>query len=265
MFADAVTAALAGPLIVAGAAKVLTPPHRLDWPFGSGPLRPPWGPRLTGAAELAAAAAIVAVPGRPAALLALVAYLALTAVAFRLRGTRCACFGPARLASVGRARIGQNLAAALVAAAVLAVGPGYEPAVRTAAAGGAAAATLTAVLLIDRRARRREDAAVPAHPDRPIMGVRIYVTETCPSCRSLRQLLQIMEPARRDAIVMITIGDAEALPEPVTGLGVPCGVAIDASGEQVGSPAEGIGAVKALVDGITVRHTRGAREDTHVG
>ena len=258
MFADAVTAALAGPLIVAGGAKLLTPPHRLDWPIGSGPLRPPRGPRVAGAAEIAAAAGIAAVPGRPAALIAMVAYLSLTAAAWRLRGTRCACFGAARLASVGWARIGQNGAAALVAAAVLAVGPGFEPAVRAAAAGAAAAAVLTAVLVVDRWARRAGEEAAPAYHDRPVTGVRIYVTDGCPSCRSLKQLLRAMEPARRDAIVMTTIGDDEELPAPVSGLGVPCGVALDASGERVGAPAEGIGAVKALVDGITVGSVRSA-------
>jgi hypothetical protein len=259
MIVDAVTAALAGPLIVAGAAKLLASPGGLDWPVRTGPLRAPWGPRLTGAAEAAVALAIVAVPGRPAALAALLAYLALTAAAFGLRGRRCACFGLARMASVGRAHIGLNAVAALVAAVTLAAGPGSEPFTRAVIAATAAAVTLAAVLLLDRRAGRDESAAAAAPAagcDQQVMGVRIYTTDACPSCRSLKHLLEAMEPVRRDAVVMVPVGPGEKLPGPLSGLGVPCALAVGESGEPVCSPVAGIGAVKALVDSIVIRNAR---------
>jgi len=219
-----------------------------------------------GRTRAAAAAAIVAVPGRPAPLVALLAYLALTAVAFGLRGTRCACFGLARLASVGRAHIGVNAAAALVAAVALAAGPGSEPLVRAATGTGAAAVTLAVVVLLDRRARRAERTPAAAPCDRTISGVRMYVTDGCPSCRALKQLLETVEPARREAVVAIPVERGAKLPAPVTGMGVPCAVGVDESGEPVCSPVEGIGAVKALVDGIAVRTSPGARgrEDARV-
>lgn len=263
MFVDAATAVLAGPLIVAGAAKVLTSPDELDWPITSGPLRTPWGPRLTGAAEMAAALAIVTVPGRGAALIALFAYLTLTAMAVALRGARCACFGMARLASVGRVHMGLNAAAALVAAVALAVGPGSEPVVRAASGGVAAAVTLAAVLVLDRRARRIESTAAAVGYDQPIAEVRIYVTDDCPSCRSLKALLQTVERARLDAVVLTRIESGKELTGPVSGLGVPCAVAFGESGDQVGSPVVGIGAVKALVDGIVIRNARSG-EDVRV-
>ncbi|GLZ06803.1 hypothetical protein Acsp03_42690 [Actinomadura sp. NBRC 104412] len=253
MLADIVLALTAGPLLAAGTAKAAAPADRIDWPLRSGPLRPPWGPRLTGAAETAAATAIVLVPGRTAAIVALLGYLALTAVALRLRGARCACFGVARLASVGRAHIGLNAGGALVAASALAAGPGSEPVARTAAGAVAAVVTLGAVLLADRRSRRDGDAAC----DRPITGVLMYLAEDCPSCRSLKQLLETVEPARREAVVMLPAVRGTPLPAPVAGLAVPCAVGVDDSGTPVCPPVEGIGAVKALVDGITVRNVRG--------
>ncbi|MBC6459920.1 hypothetical protein [Actinomadura sp. HBU206391] len=256
MLVDAVTAALAGPLIVAGAAKLLASPGGIDWPVRTGPLRAPWGPRLTGGAEAAMALAIVAVPGRPAALAALLAYLALTAAALGLRGRRCACFGLARLASVGRAHIGLDAVAALVAAVTLAAGPGSEPFTRAVTAAAAAAVTLAAVLLLDRRARRDESAATAAGCDQQVIAVRIYTTDDCPSCRSLKQLLETMEPARRDAVVTVPVGPGEELPGPLSGLGVPCALAVGESGEPVCTPVAGIGAVKALVDGIVIRNAR---------
>lgn len=264
MFVDAATAVLAGPLIVAGVAKVLTAPDELDWPISSGPLRKPWGPRLTAAAELAAALAIVTVPGRGAALIALLAYLTLTAVAFALRNTRCACFGMARLASVGRVHVGLNAVAALVATVALAAGPGSEPLVRAVSGGAAAAVTLAAVLVLDRGARRTESTAATGDHDQPIIEVRIYVSDDCPSCRSLKALLATVEAARRDAVVLTRIESGKELTGPLSGLGVPCAVAVGESGEQVGSPVVGIGAVKALVDGIVIRNVR-SRDDVRVG
>jgi hypothetical protein len=256
MIADAVTAALAGPLMVAGAAKLLASPSGLDWPIRTGPLRSPRGPRLTGAAEVAGAVAIITVPGRPAALLALLCYLALTGMAFALRGRRCACFGLARLASVGRTHTGLNAVATLPAAAALVAGPGTEPLVRAVSGCGAAAITLTAVVLLDRRARRAESKAAAVGCEEQILGVRIYIADDCPACRSLKRLLDTVEPARREAVVMITVERHGERPGPLSGLNVPYAVAVGQSGEPVCSPAEGIGAVKALVDDIVIRNDR---------
>lgn len=261
MVADVVTAALAGPLGVAGAAKLLASPRGLDWPIRTGPLRSPWGPRLTGAAEVAGALAVITVPGRPAALVALLFYLGLTGLAFALRGRRCACFGLARLASVGRTHTGLNAVAALAAATALVAGPGMEPRVRTVSGCAAAAVTLTAVVLLDRRARRGESTAV-ADCEEQIRGVRIYVADDCPACRSLKELLETVEPARRDAVVMITVDRNGERTGSLSGLGVPYAVAVGGSGEPVCSPAGGIGAVKALVDGIVIRNDRNT-EDVH--
>lgn len=258
MFFDIVIAALAGPLLIAGAAKLFTPPRKLDWPFKSGVLRPPWGPRLTGATETTAAVAIVAAPGRLAALIALLAYLALTVVAYALRGERCACFGLARLASVGRVHIGANAIAALAAVVALVAGPGSELIVRAAAGVGAAVVTLATALILDRRREQvRDTGAAPC--GQQVTAVRLYVTDGCPSCRSLKQLLETVEPARREAVTTTVVERGEKLPGPLSELGVPCALGVDASGEPVCSPAEGIGAVKALIDGITVRSREGAR------
>ncbi|TDD72477.1 hypothetical protein [Actinomadura rubrisoli] len=254
MFSTIVAGVLAGPLAVAGAAKILTPSGRLAWPFRRGVLRPPWGPRLAGTAEVAGAAALIALPARPAAAAGLAAYAALTVTAYRLKGERCACFGPARLASVGRTHLGANAAGTALAALALAAGPGGPGLpVRAGIGAAASAATLGAVLALDRRARKAEMTAAPRPCAEAITGVRLYLTEGCPSCRALKQLLETVEPARREAVATTLIGRGEKLPEPLSGMGVPCAVGVGASGEPVCAPAEGIGAVKALVDTITVR------------
>ncbi|WP_242900869.1 hypothetical protein [Actinomadura terrae] len=271
---DALAGLLAGPLAVAGAAKALVPSGRLVWPFRQGPLRPPWGPRLTGIAELTLAVAVVALPTGPAAAVVLAAYTALTGIAYQLRGQRCVCFGPARLASVGRVHVGANAAAAGLALIALAASEGAESslAVRLGAAATAAVATVAAVLLIDRRAdgehttrspggtRTPEEAPAAVEPcPEEITGVRVYLTEGCPSCRVLGRLLETVDPARRAAVTTVLAGRGDTLPEPLTGLGFPCAVGIGASGAPVCDPAEGVGAVKALVDRVAVR----AAADSH--
>ncbi|MBT2213839.1 hypothetical protein [Actinomadura sp. NEAU-AAG7] len=263
---DALPGLLAGPLAVAGAAKALVPSGRLAWPFERGILRSPWGPRLTGAAETTLAVALVALPAGPAAAIALAAYTALAGIAYRLRGRRCVCFGAARLASVGRVHVGANAGAAGLALIALAASGGAGggaggggTAVRIGAAVASAVATVAIVLLVDRRAGGGSDAppseeSPSVEPcDEVITGVRIYLAEGCPSCRALGRLLETVGPARRAAVTTTLVGRGAALPAPLTGMGFPCAVGTGASGAPVCDPAEGVGAVKALVDRVAVR------------
>jgi hypothetical protein len=247
---DVVVAGLAGPLAVAGLAKLVTPPQKLKWPIKAGALRPPHGPRLAGLTEVAAAVAIVLLPGRMAAVVALAVYALLTAAAYAMRGQECACFGVARLAAVGRLHIGVNAGAALVAAVVaLTSPPGTQPALRAGIFLLAAGVTFGAVLVASRR--RDAQDAVPSCGEQ-VSAVRLYVSDNCPACSSLKQLLAAMEPARRDAITTIVVDLKEPLPESVSGLGVPCAMGLNAAGEPICSPVSGIGAVKAFVDTIGV-------------
>jgi len=244
------TAALAGPLAVAGGAKLVTAPNRLSWPFRIGLLRAPYGPRLVGSAELAAALAIVVLPGRAAMLVALAAYAVLTVVAFAMKGQKCACFGVARLANVGRLHVGANAAATVLATVLVVAGP-TETSVLGGSAVGllAALTTLVAVLLVDRRRRDAQEAVPPC--EERVSGVLLYVSGHCPACRSLMQVLGSMEPARRDAIRTTVIDSDKELPESLSGLGVPCAIPLDAAGQPICAPASGIGGVKALINTIT--------------
>jgi len=244
------TAALAGPLAVAGGAKLVTAPNRLSWPFRIGLLRAPYGPRLVGSAELAAALAIVVLPGRAAMLVALAAYAVLTVVAFAMKGQKCACFGVARLANVGRLHVGANAAATVLATVLVVAGP-TETSVLGGSAVGllAALTTLVAVLLVDRRRRDAQEAVPPC--EERVSGVLLYVSGNCPACRSLKQVLVSMEPARRDAIRTTVIDSDKELPESLSGLGVPCAIPLDAAGQPICAPASGIGGVKALINTIT--------------
>lgn len=252
---DVVVAALAGPLAAAGVAKLITPASESNWPISKGLLARPYGPPVVAAAEITAAGVLVLLPGRAAAALAVVSYAALAVAARVLRGNRCACFGMARLSAVGRTHIAANAAGGLAAAIALVGGPGARPGLRTAIAVAAAAATLGAVLALDRHrdsrdARASRDAASGC--GQRVYGVRLYTSDGCPSCRSLRQLLADIEPARRNAVTTVVLGRGEDLPEPLAGLGVPAAVAVDATGEPVCTPVSGIGPVKALVDSVTL-------------
>jgi hypothetical protein len=252
---QAALAALAGPLIAGGAAKLLTPADRLAWPFRSGPLRAPRGPKLAGGAELATAAGLVLLPGRAAPTAALAAYGTLTAVAQSLHGERCACFGAARLATVGRAHVGANAAGAAVAAALLAPRLPARPRLRGTVAAAAAAATAAGVLVADRRrAKAEQEAAAEATAgcDSTVAGVRLYVSANCPACRALRQLIGEMEPARRERVETNVVEGGSEMPPDMAEMSVPAAVPVDGSGEAVCTPVSGIGAVKALIDTIVI-------------
>ncbi|MFE2636121.1 hypothetical protein ACFXKF_15260 [Streptomyces scopuliridis] len=251
---QAALAALAGPLLAGGAAKVLTPADRLAWPYRSAALRAPHGPRLAGGAELGAAAALVLLPGRAAPAAALLTYGALTAVAQSLRGQRCACFGAARLATVGRSHVGANALAATAAAVLLTADLPARPRLRGVAAAASAAVTATAVLIADRRRAAAEATAERAveHSTEPVGGVQLYVSDNCPACRALKQLLGAMEPVRRARVETTVVSSGSELPPEMADMSVPCATAVDPAGRPVRAPVSGIGAVKALIDTITI-------------
>ena len=246
---DVVLAVLAGPLLVAGAAKVGVRGDRLSWPVHRGPLRAPVGPRLVGASEVLAAVAIVVVPGRAAAVIALTAGVALTAVSWVIRGRDCACFGVARLAAVGRPHVIANAFATATALAVLVGGPGVHPVSRAWVALTSAAVVSGVVLALDRRTRH---GGTTTRCRERISAVRLYTSAGCPSCRAVRRLVDAMEPARRDAVDVVVLAEGENPPQDTGITGVPAAIGLGTTGEQVCAAALGVGAVKALVDSITV-------------
>ncbi|MGW1275172.1 hypothetical protein, partial [Streptomyces sp. NPDC002491] len=75
-----------------------------------------------------------------------------------------------------------------------------------------------------------------------------------------KHLLAAGEPQRLAAVTMVTVAREAELPGALHGLGVPCAVGLDDAGQPVCAPASGIGAVKALVDAVTLTGTpAGAR------
>ncbi|MEG8275809.1 hypothetical protein [Streptomyces sp. AHA2] len=248
---DMAVAALAGPLLVSGVAKAVTPAEQLDWPVGSGPLAAPDGPRLVGAAELVAATVALVAPGRLAALAPAGSYAALTVAAHRMRGTKCACFASARLAAIGRTHVRANATMSLLAAVAAAAGPERRFLVRAGTAVLSAATTYGVVRALDRRAEQNSEATAQACQER-VSAVRLYVSDDCPACRSLKHLLRFMEPARRDAVSTTVVSGESELPPEMTDLGVPCAQGLDARGEPVCPPVAGIGGVKALIDSVTL-------------
>jgi hypothetical protein len=240
---------LAAPLLIAGAAKLLSSPERISWPYAAGPLAAPRGPRIVGAAECAAAVLLVLLPSRPASAVAVLAYGALTLTAYRLRGRQCACFGVARLAAVGRGHVAANAAATLAAAALVAAGGSTELPLRGLGLALAAACLVALLWQLDRR-----DAAGTGGGDcaEPVRGVRVYVSENCPACRSLSSLLARMEDTRRTLVSTVVVRESESLPAALQGMGVPCALGLNSAGEAICSPVSGIGDVKALVDKVVI-------------
>ncbi|MHC3455731.1 hypothetical protein [Streptomyces prasinus] len=257
---DLVLPAAAGPLLVAGIAKIVADPAQLAWPVRSGVLAGPRGPRLVGVGEVLAAAGVVLLPGRSAPGLALLVYGVLTVVAARTKGRKCACFGIARLAAVGRVHIGANAAGALLSALALALpAPASGLLLRATAAVVGSAVTLGVLLAADRRLRDAQRTTSPCTEQ--VSAVRMYVAEDCPSCRSLKHLLSASEPDRLALITTVTVAKEAELPGRLHGLGVPCAIGLDRDGDPVCEPASGIGAVKALIDAITLRNVpEGAHE-----
>lgn len=240
---------LAAPLLIAGTAKLAASADRISWPYSAGLLAPPRGPRLVGAAEIVAAALVVLLPSRPAGAIAALAYATLTVAAQRLRGHRCACFGVARLAAIGRAHVSANAAAALLAAALVPLAGAPDLPLRGLGLALAAVVLITVLWHLDRRAVAGTDAPQCAEP---VRGVRVYVSENCPACRSLGTLLARMEDTRRSLVSTVVVHESHALPTALQGLGVPCAIGLDSAGEAICSPVSGIGDVKALVDKVVI-------------
>ncbi|MBT2489870.1 hypothetical protein J7E96_15380 [Streptomyces sp. ISL-96] len=276
---DAVVAAAAAPLLVAGAAKMLTPEDSTNWPTGRWWPPAPFGPRLAGGAELGAAATAVALPGRPAALLALAVYACLTVVAYTLRGQTCACFGGAARSTVGPLHLACTSAGAAASLAALAAGPGTtQGGLRAVVCVAASAVTLAVLLVADQRGLvlggplgrpggglltgQSDDAATD--PTERVHEVLLYTSVACPSCKSLHQILDAMEPARRQAVTTTVLGEDEQLPDFLDGLGLPAAFGLNATGEAVYAPVSGIGAVKALIESVTIGAPAGSTE-TPVG
>jgi hypothetical protein len=238
---------LAAPLAVAGTAKLMAAPDELSWPSIGGPLGRPHGPRLVAVAEIAAVAALLFLPGRYAGAIGVLAYATFTVVAHRLRGQPCACFGVARLAAIGRGHVTANAAAAALAAAVLAAAalPIATPAgpwLRLVVLAPAAAAL---TMLLAWRGR-------VAPCTRTVHRVRVYVSDECPACRSLRALLARTSESRRATTEIVVVRDDDELPPAVRGLGVPAAIGLDGTGAAACPPVSGVGDVKALVDRAVV-------------
>jgi hypothetical protein len=240
---------LAAPLLVAGSAKLLVSAERISWPYGDGLLAAPRGPRLVGGAECAAAIAVALLPTRLGCAAAAIAYGALTVAAHRLRGQRCACFGVARLAAVGRGHVAANAAAAVGAAALASSGGASEPAPRGLGLALAGAVLVFLLWHLDRRAAAPDSG--PACTE-PVRSVRVYVSESCPSCRSLGSLLERMEDTRRALVSTIVVREQESMPKALQGLGVPSAIGLSGAGNVVCAPVTGIGNVKSLVDRVVI-------------
>lgn len=250
-----VPAALAGPLVVAGWMKLSTPVAELPWPVDRGPLRAPAGPRLVAAAELLVAASAIILPARSGAPAVALIYAALTVVAVALRGRRCACFGARRGKALGVRHIAANLLAAFIASAATAGGDADAEA-GAAARGGTSLAAVVLCFAVVTLLDRRRAAPVPAPATacaEAVYAVDLYVSENCPSCRSLKQLVANMEPARRDAVRITVLEAGDELPDIVAGLGVPCAVGRDAGDQPACPSVDGIGQVKSLIDRVVIR------------
>ncbi|MFD9941205.1 hypothetical protein ACFWYW_44445 [Nonomuraea sp. NPDC059023] len=252
---DVVLGILAGPMMVAGLAKLVTPAEKLQWPIRHPMLRAPHGPKLVGVAELTVAAIAILASEHWAVVAVAVTYVSLAVVAFWLRGQKCACFGAARLAAVGRTHVSLNAVGAVVATMVAITGSAGPSSVvvRLGVTAGAAVVIFGLILLLD---RRRETTATAARPcDDRIYGVRLYGADDCPACQALKELIAKMDPIRHRTIEMVTVAMREKLPEEVDGLGIPCAVGLDAEGNVVCAPAEGIGPVKRLIESVTISAT----------
>ncbi|WP_127506000.1 hypothetical protein [Actinoplanes solisilvae] len=257
LIAQLAAVGLAGPLAVAGYRKLTTPTAELPWPIERGPLATPYGPRITAIAELLAVVGAILLPGVWAAAPIALMYAGLTGVAVALRGRRCACFGARQTKAIGALHIAANAAAATVAVVALLL-PGSAAGLP--ARGGAVvlglAISLTVLLLLE---RRRPAAEAPC--TEPVFAVALYVSDHCPSCRSLKQLVSTMDAARRDAVEMTVLQPGDDLPSAAAGLGVPCAVGLGADGQPVCPAVDGIGKVKALIDRVVIR----AESSAHAG
>ena len=219
----------------------------MAWPIRTGPLRAPRGPRVVGVAETVAAVVVCLAPARVGAIAATVAYLALALAAWRYRGRPCGCFGTAKLAALTTTHAVLNTAAAGVAAALVLTAAGRLPVPQP-----VAVATVTALVTLALVANggRRPAPAKPCHA--PIGGVRVYVTDACPACTALLQLLRTIEPARRDRVIIERLTEDSPGPDPERRRQVPSAVPLSAGGQPVCDEAIGLPAVHDVITRITI-------------
>jgi hypothetical protein len=246
---------LAGPLLAGGLTKVLTSPAKVSWPVSSGILGLPLGPRLAGGAELAALMVIWLGSARLAAGVAAVGYAVLTGAGWWLRGRRCGCFGPTRLAVIGPAHVVLNAVGLCLSAGLLGLSlivPTTRPAlVQRGVAIAIAGGLIYVGLWLSGRLRTGKDKR--ATPCRAVIGsVHLYVSANCPACRALEILLAGLETDRRATVSVSWLEGQTSLPSTLAHLGVPCAVPLSPTGRQVCPPVSGLAAAMRHIQAVTL-------------
>ncbi len=247
---------LAGPLLISGVAKLFTPLARIPWPVNSGSRSMPLGPRLAGGTELAGLMLIWLGSASLAAGVASFGYAVLTRVGWRLRGQRCGCFGPTRLAVIGPAHLVLNSVGMCLSAALLGLSLTLPTQPRPALAQRAAAIAIAGGLvyvglwLSDRLQTGTERLTEPC---RDVIGsVHLYVSQDCPACRAVEVLLAGMETDRRGKVIVFRVGRQTGPPSELAHLGMPCVVPLSPTGQQVCTPVSGLAAVMRHIQAITL-------------
>lgn len=247
---------LAGPLLISGLAKLFTPPARIPWPVNSGMLRLPLGPRLVGGTELAALMLIWLGSASLAVGVAAISYAMLTGVGWRLRGQRCGCFGPVRLAVIGPAHLVLNAVGMCLSAGLLGLSLTLPTPPRPSLAQRAAAIAIVGGLFyvgLWLSGRLRTGKERQAEPCREVIGsVHLYVSQDCPACRAVEILLAGMETDRRGKVTVSRVGKQTSLPSTLAHLGVPCAVPLSPTGQQVCTPVSGLAAAMRHIQAITL-------------
>lgn len=248
--AAVVIAVLAGPLLAAAGAKLLSRPGTIDWPF-TGALAKPRGPRLVAAGELAVVTGALMLPTRPAGALLAGTYTLLAVVAWRLRGRRCACFGAARLAALGNGHVAANALAAAVTLVAAAAGGG-RGAVAVHALVMVVCAGLTYATVALLRVRDQPSSAAVACGE-PVHMLRLYVADGCPSCHALLTLMADLDPDRRTRIALVELAaDRGDAPPEARGYGMPHAIPLAADGTPVCRPATGVELIWRHIETMTL-------------
>ena len=247
---------LAGPLMIGGLAKLMTPLARIPWPVRTGLLRPPLGPRVVGGGELAALMFIWLGSQGIASGVAAGSYAALTAVGWRLRGRPCGCFGPIRLTVIGPTHVVLNATGMCLSAGLLVLSLTLAAQPRPALVQRAVAIAIAGVLVyvglwLSGRLRTGKQEKIQPCPD-VIGSVHLYVSQDCPACRALEILLAGMETDRRAMVTVFEVGVQTGLPSRLAHLGMPCAVPLSPTGQEVCIPVSGLATVMRHIQAITL-------------
>lgn len=249
--AQVVLGALAGPVLLAALAKLAMNARTLVWPFRSGPLAAPHGPRVAGAAELAGAVAMVALPHRWAASVGVLTYGVLAVFAIRMRGRTCPCFGTIRLAVVGRTHAALNpMAAGLCLLAAFPRDVTALPQLRVGSALAALALLFAVVRVVDARAGRRFAEQLACHE--PIQTVTVYGPVGDPRFASLgTELLGTEDQSIRDRVTVVYV-ERQHLPGELRGQGgrFPYALGHARDGGRTCLPVAGLVGVKLLINNL---------------